>query len=449
MQCSRFDRSGELLTQIEAANAFLIPLDDGREWYRYHTLFAELLRQQLRRREPARVAALHKRASEWFERNDAPADAVHHALESGDLELSAERIATHWHSLVTEGLNARLAGWLEALPEQVLASDARLCLAMAWTLFSLGRLDEMAAWVELVETAPLPVPFRDGTASREAGAANLRASRLNVVGDTSAARQWAERALQLQPDDWPWRAIATLVLGNAQSWLGRPDAAIRPLEETVRLTQEMAPLAAIQALGQLALLAADRGDWPAAERLAAEAAEVIDRTGTTEYWMTALWRAAWARIEQHRGGARSADALSERAIEVARRSASPPLIALALLQRARILTEQGSRGAASACLFEAEAELRRCPDPRVHRAAVDSIRRMIRGRSERSSSTELTDRELAVLRMLGSPLTQREIGSELYVSLNTVKTHVNSIRRKLCASSRAEAVTRGRELGLI
>jgi LuxR family transcriptional regulator, maltose regulon positive regulatory protein len=210
------DQSEELLAHLEAANVFVVPLDERREWYRYHHLFGELLRQQLRRRDPAFVAGLHRRASDWFDASDAPADSVHHAIQSGDMTFAAERIATHWHRLVSEGLNSRVAGWLEMLPDDVLRGDARLCLAMAWTLFSLGRLDQMTPWIELVETAPLPAPFRDGTASQPAGAANLWASQLNVVGDMTSARRWADRALELEPPESPWRAIATLVLGNAQ-----------------------------------------------------------------------------------------------------------------------------------------------------------------------------------------------------------------------------------------
>jgi LuxR family transcriptional regulator, maltose regulon positive regulatory protein len=159
--------------------------------------------------------------------------------------------------------------------------------------------------------------------------------------------------------------------------------------------------------------------------------------------------AAEARIADYNGDMAGADTLVSRAVEVVGRSGTPPLVSLALLQRAKMLGQRGDRVGSAASLAEAEEQLRGCPDPGVHRHTVESIRRLLRGGTDQAASNDLTERELAVLRLLVTSLTQREIGSELYVSLNTVKTHVNSIRRKLCASTRAEAVSRGRELGLI
>ena len=125
-------------------------------------------------------------------------------------------------------------------------------------------------------------------------------------------------------------------------------------------------------------------------------------------------------------------------------------IAYSLLALAQVRYDLGERADARALVEAARSVVEECSDPGILETMLARVERRLRGRSPQADARdELTDRELAVLELLAGDLTQREIGTSLYVSRNTVKTHTKSIFRKLSASTRAEAVARARELGLL
>ena len=143
-----------------------------------------------------------------------------------------------------------------------------------------------------------------------------------------------------------------------------------------------------------------------------------------------------------------------RSLVLHRRGQAPVETANALLHLARVHLGQGHDAAARDEIEEAAMLIRSCPDPgpRIRRLLSQALGHAHRGarRSPRPTrAEELSDGELRVLRLLASDLTQREIGAELYLSLNTIKSHTRSIFRKLGASSREQAVARARELELI
>jgi len=120
------DDSQAVLERLESANLFLVPLDNRREWYRYHVLFAESLRLTL---APQERLALHRRAAEWYERNEMMAEAVPHSLAARDWERTARLIEQIVPQALMRGETSTLARWLQALPEAVTRSRPRLCLA--------------------------------------------------------------------------------------------------------------------------------------------------------------------------------------------------------------------------------------------------------------------------------------------------------------------------------
>src|SRR6185437_16106747 len=107
--------AAEKIRLLERENLFLEPLDDARRWYRYHRLFAQLLRSQLVRTEPEGVPALHRRASGWHRRHGTVPEAIHHALAAGDNDAAAGLITRHWPALAGATGAARMRGWLRAL----------------------------------------------------------------------------------------------------------------------------------------------------------------------------------------------------------------------------------------------------------------------------------------------------------------------------------------------
>src|ERR1700758_4735752 len=144
--------SASVLETIERENLFVVPLDMSRHWYRYHQLFGELLRTELRRTEPDLVPDLHRRAAAWFEAEGLIDEAVRHLIAGGDIARSADLIAADWVDEFNGGGLSTISGLLDLLPEQTVLQDPRLCVARAWIALSVGQLDDADEWIEAVET---------------------------------------------------------------------------------------------------------------------------------------------------------------------------------------------------------------------------------------------------------------------------------------------------------
>ena len=124
--------SQALLQDIERAGLFLVPLDEVRGWWRYHHLFADLLRARLQAEQPGRVPALHRAAATWCEEHDLADDAVRHALAAGDAAWDARLVERHVETLLGRSEGATLRRWLSALPAESIRDRPRLCLAQAY-----------------------------------------------------------------------------------------------------------------------------------------------------------------------------------------------------------------------------------------------------------------------------------------------------------------------------
>jgi LuxR family maltose regulon positive regulatory protein len=434
------ENSGERLEQIERSNLFLVPLDTTRDWFRYHHLFGQLLRRELERSEPEVVPELHRRASAWYRENDEVADAIHHATAAGDVDLASDLIAAHWNAFANEGKLVTVTAWLDALPADSVASDARLCLARAWHALLTGRTGEVEGWIARAEGAALAGPIRDGTSSIESGAALIRSIHRYYLGDVGECERWARRALQLEEEASPWYSMAYSGIAAARFWRGEAVAAASALDETSRLALAGGNmLSALWALEFRAVLAAECGDPDLAEQLVGRAVALAAEHGLEEHWVHAAAKLALAYASEARGERVVALAEAEGALELVRRGPGVMELALTLITLARLAPER-----ASEWREEARRTVAACPDPGFLRTRVRAPQPEVP-----RQGGELSEREYAVLRLLPTRLSLREIGSELYVSQNTVKTHVRGIYRKLSASSRAEVVARARELGLL
>ena len=139
--------SDKLLAHLEIANLFVVPLDEERRWYRYHHLFADLLRNQLNRLQPELVPELHRRASRWYEENGDIQAAVDHALQDTGLTQAARLIEQHSFPKIYHGEVAMVVGWFDRLPEAILECAPMLCICKAWALV-LMRRDALRGEVE-------------------------------------------------------------------------------------------------------------------------------------------------------------------------------------------------------------------------------------------------------------------------------------------------------------
>jgi LuxR family transcriptional regulator, maltose regulon positive regulatory protein len=201
------------------------------------------------------------------------------------------------------------------------------------------------------------------------------------------------------------------------------------------------------------LMHAEMGRGVEAERAARSAIDESDEPGFKEHFVLTIAHLALTEVLRRRGRLEHAEHAAARAVELSRSGAGRLERALALLALADARQATGDRAGASEPAAESAELFASCPDPGVvGKRALDSahhpLSRPRRG-SDSALREELSDRELAVLRLLPTPLSQREIGGELYVSLNTVKSHMRSIHRKLGTATREETVTRARDLGLV
>ena len=236
--------SQEVLEALEAANLFLVSLDEDRRWYRYHHLFADILRQRLERERGDLVPKLHRRASEWYEREGLITEAIGHAITCGDFERAAHLIQKAGWAIFTRGEMTTILGWIAALPQHFVRANPQLVVLHAWTMAKSGDLDG----------AERSLQEFDGD-SFHGEVTAVRAYLAGVRGDLSQAVELSQRALALLPaEDLVVRAIVTQNLGVAYHWSGDPVAAIQALTEAVALSraagQSFQTLTAMAILGR-------------------------------------------------------------------------------------------------------------------------------------------------------------------------------------------------------
>ena len=225
--------SQAMLADIERAGLFLVPLDEVRGWWRYHHLFADLLRARLQAEQPGRVQALHRAAAAWCEEHDLADDAVRHALAAGDAAWAARLVERHVEELLGRSEGATLRRWLSALPAESVRDRPRLCLAQAYgaaraSRWKRSRPCSMTPSAPLRSAAtnrmsrPRTAAGRSVLANVPAGIAFLRALLARLRGDAALAADYNRQALaQLGEDEWLMRSFVRWNQA-ATDWLERP-----------------------------------------------------------------------------------------------------------------------------------------------------------------------------------------------------------------------------------
>jgi LuxR family maltose regulon positive regulatory protein len=448
--------SASVLEDVERENLFVVPLDTSRRWYRYHQLFRELLRAELQRSERDLVAGLHRRAADWFEAEGLVDEAVRHLVAAGDIAASADLIAADWVNEFNGGGLSTVSGWLDLLPEESVRQDPRLSAARAWIALNVGQFDDARLWIEAFEAGSAADTADHG--SLDAQLVALREVHAFKTGDVAAALEAARRAITLDFDDaLQARSAACCIYGAALYFSGSIDEAQATFRRAVHLAEKIGDRRRrIYALGYLALIAAEAGQLADAERHIRRATGAGTDSAGGDHFVNAIVPLAAATVLDMRGDTAAAAAAAHLAVSLARNGGGILEVAKALLAEAKILEGLGDHETAAASRDEAGALLRGCADSARAQAALSAAqpsKAVEVGISPRHQggivAEALTAKEQEVLRLLATRLSRREIGQRLYVSLNTVKTHQRALYRKLGVESRAAAVTRARELGLL
>ena len=244
--------SQSILEYLEQANLFVVPLDNQRVWYRYHHLFAEMLRAKLRRVFPHLITSLHVRAADWCEKHGLIAEAVDHALAARAWERAADWVAQNARDLLAQGQIATVMSWTAALPKDTASSRPRLCIELAWALAYANRLEEVELWLRNTERAleagwdrredRPPVLSEAEERLIRANVALLRAYLTLVIGNPAHALELGHLARTLLPEEDPLssgcaREFANLywLFGYAYRTLSDPIRAADSFAEAVRL----------------------------------------------------------------------------------------------------------------------------------------------------------------------------------------------------------------------
>ena len=443
--------SAAILEDLERDNLFLVPLDDERNWFRYHRLFQELLQSDLRATERLLVPELHRRASLWHRRWGFLDDAIGHANAANDIESSRELISGNWLAYRNAGRLATVQTWIESLGEEQVASDPVLSLTAAWLAGWSGHPHEVERWLVLASQGSFRGPLPDGASSLASGIALVRTwfGHEGVGKALAAARVAAE--LESSPDA-KWHPAAQAALGFYLYLSGERGLATAHFEEVVQRRTPTSIYEFIFAVSQMSVIASETGRRTEAERLARQAVATVDEYSLADSSLASVAYTGLGLALITAGDPRGASRELEKALDLRRGSALiAPWPTLQLeLALAPVRAINGDQEGAVLLLQEAHALVDEYPDAGVLATELEALERSIAAKPRSAALGEsLTARELSVLQLLPTSLTQRQIGEELFLSINTVKTHVKSIFGKLEVESRQEAVARARGLGLL
>jgi LuxR family maltose regulon positive regulatory protein len=281
--------SERVLQDLEAANAFVVGLDPGQSWFRYHRLFGDLLQLELRRTEPEEVTRLHLQATEWLAGHGHPVSAIQHAQAARDWELAARLLSDHWPGLHLSGQDATNHQLLTGFPAETLMANAELAVLSALDELRQGSLETAEWYLDLAESAIEAVPdARHARAQLLLGIARLLHARqrgnLPMVSDEARRLQAvADAADATRPGlGEDLRALALITLGSAEFWAGQIDQAERHLERGVALARRIGrPYLEFTGLAYQAEVGTFESFAAAAER-GVQAVELAQRHGWTD-----------------------------------------------------------------------------------------------------------------------------------------------------------------------
>jgi len=376
--------SRQILEHLQCANLFVVPLDDERRWYRYHRLFAELLRARLQEVAPDQAPGLHRRAATWYDQNALPAQAVHHALEIPDFDLAADVIERAILKATTgSSINvAMFLEWLTALPDDVVRARPRLRLFASRVLYLTGQREETERILQELSDSLQDAPSIPDAENILGLVIVDRASYAAVRGDVQQAIRFANQALTYWPEDNAMmRMRVSSVLGLAHFRAGNVSEAGKAFSQAIAVARaanlgfiavplvcsiaevqiiqgqlcqalqtcqqamEMAvvdgtrtSVAGFAGLG-LSKILYEQNDLPAAERYASESLDLLIQSGTTDSF--GIGHALLARIRQARGDDDGALAAIQRAVRIAQGFDISRVSTLIGAHQARIWLAQG------------------------------------------------------------------------------------------------------------
>jgi len=445
--------SGAVLADLERSNLLLVPLDRRKEWYRYHHLFRDMLLAELRRQEPGLMLVLYRRAAQWYENHGVPGEALGYWMRAGDVDATARLVATLTLPTYMRGRAATLERWFRWLEDHsAMESHPAVAALSAMTPAMIGKPADAERRAGVAERGATVASRSDGNSSIEPSLALLRA--LLCRDGVEQMRADAELAAKTMTAGSFWRASSLLFLGVAHLMAGDPEQADAVFEDQVAEARAAGgTIGACVALSERSLLAMARGEWDLVERHLSEARAVARESNVEDYPAVTIMHAAAARMALHQADRPCARTELTRAqrLRPALTYAVPHLAVQARTELIQVHLALADLAGARTIMREVDQILLRRPGLGAFARQAKDLQAELsqtRGSSDLGASA-LTAAELRLLPMLATHLSFPEIAAEMFLSRNTVKSQANSIYRKLGTSSRSQAVSRLRDLGLL
>jgi LuxR family transcriptional regulator, maltose regulon positive regulatory protein len=445
--------SAATLADLARSNLLLVPLDRRGEWYRYHHLFRDMLLAQLHRLEPGLIPVLRRRAASWCLQNDLPEEALEYSMSAGDVDGAARLVGQLVVPAYRQGRVTTIQRWYRWLEDRG-GIEAHPMTAVLASFFSalMGRPVDAERWADAVDRWQYGDPARPDDPASEAWAIMVRAvlcrrgaEQMRADAD-EAVRRFAAGSF-LTPTPVLMQEIARVLCGDR-------DGGDACLADAVSVGEQVgSPEDVAVALCQRSLVAMARSQWDQAEALAGQARTVLRQAGIEESFSTPFICALRARTALHRADVAAArrQLVDAQRLRPLLTYVLPYLAVQARVELVRVHLALADLAGARTLMREVDELLRRRPGLGILADEAQALRTQLA--NERGSSppgaSALTAAELRLLPLLATHLSLPEIGAEMFLSRNTIKSQAVSIYRKLGVSSRSQAVARSRELGLL
>jgi LuxR family maltose regulon positive regulatory protein len=358
---SKIRSSQQTLEYLERSNLFLVSLDSDRLWYRYHHLFADLLRARLEQQVSGKVPELHVRASEWFEEHQRLPEAVNHALEAMDYERSCRLIEV----LVDERMPAQnglsmLWGWIRRLPPEIVMTRPWLCIIQAMSAMFINDVNKIEPFLQAAEQAIHPGFRPDLVINWKGHIASMRAFVADIHNDVPKTIEMAQQALEcLRPDYAATRTFAKYMLGRAYFICGDFSQAIETLKENIhecieaKGTNIIAP-----SLSMLSKVYRIKGNLRESVEVLDEGRAYIEKCDPRRVTVAGLALLGPAFVLHEWNDLDEAEKIIRRSLELCEPWANPSATCRCYVTLARVLQNQGNLPAAVNALRMAEESIR-------------------------------------------------------------------------------------------
>ncbi|MDJ0756262.1 MAG: LuxR C-terminal-related transcriptional regulator [Ardenticatenaceae bacterium] len=393
------------LEMLDRANLFVVPLDGRRRWYRYHHLFADLLRQRL---GPAqRKKILHLRASTWYEKNDFMDEAIDHALQAEEFDRAAMLIEKSAEFVWESGVDDKLRRWLAALPTALLHKKPQLCIFQAWFFLSAGRQDRAEQILRIADLGVEDAVAHKKAEHRDASVSMLRGRIATTLafaafyrGDIPEIMHHAHRALQYLPQqDLAWRSRAIHILGDAYDFSGQMGSAYPVRLEAVEASKASGnSLQIVIANVKLAITLRRQGRLLQVTEICEQQLKIAGESGMGETAVAGLLLSVWGETLAELNDLQGANRLLQKAAAIISREGDSAMRGWSYVCLVRILFTQGDISGVDAMLQKAETLMRDVDVPpwMENRMAAWRARLWLAQRDLTAVSSWMTQRDLGV-----------------------------------------------------